>query len=126
MKRYWLLPLVLAAIIILSVLTISYLGNTTRKIDQILPHLEESISAENWPEAQLQYTAAKQIWDRANKILPTFINHDDMRDVQVAFVDLETAIQQQDKIEAGRELAALNFYIDHVLENEQLNLQNLF
>ncbi len=125
MKKYWLLPLVLAAIIALSVLSINYLGDTTRRIDHILPQLEDSIAAENWSEAQLQYTAAKKIWDQANKILPTFINHDDMRDVQVAFVDLETAIKQQDKIEATRELAALHFYIDHVLENEHLNLQNL-
>ncbi len=125
MKRYWLLPLVLAVIIAVAILSINFLDDTTREIDQIFPQLEEAIAAEDWPQAQLQYTAAKQVWDQANKVLPTFINHQDMRDVEIAFIDLGTAIHQQDKIEASRELAALHYYIHHVLENEHLNWQNL-
>lgn len=120
--------LMIALIIVLAVCIVSqwYIKNSTREICESLRPVETAIANEDWVTAQKSFNAAKTIWEKTSRVWRVLIDHEDMRDIEISFVDMEAVLRQQNRIQAEKEFDNLFFYISHVIENEKLDLQNLF
>ena len=80
---------------------------------------------EDWATAETTLQACDATWQQAAPIWRILIDHQDMQDLELAFIDLHTAIRQQDAQEVERELAALRFYLAHVPDSERVDWGNL-
>lgn len=65
------------------------------------------------------------LWEKAKRVWSALIDQDNLRDIEIAFVDLETAIRQQNPAEAEKELTQLKFYLLHVAESEKIYIENV-
>ncbi len=124
-KHYWGLWLAIVLLLAISITGLSYILSSTSQLTDRLPPLEQAIAAEDWPEALAQYARLQQEWQKASRVWQLMINHDDMRDIEIAFVDLKVMLEEQNKEQSNKELAGLSFYLSHVPQNERLSLQNI-
>ena len=118
----------IAFILILAICILGQwcIADRTEAISSRLNPLQAAIDSENWQAAQENYDLAREEWQSTAKIWKVLINHDDMRDIEISFVDLHSLLQQKDKDKARQELESLFFYLNHVSENERLNIGNIF
>jgi len=120
--------LMIALIIILALCIISqwYIKTSTKEICETLQPIEIAIANEDWESAKNSFEAGKTVWEKTLRIWKVLIDHEDMRDIEISFVDMGVAIKQKDQAQAQKEYDNLVFYVNHVIENEKLDLKNLF
>lgn len=120
--------LMLALIFILTVCILAqwYITNSTRQIYTSLLPIDAALINEDWETARISYDEAKEKWETTEPKWKLLINHEELRDIEIAFVDMNVLIKQQNQDEAKKELDNLLFYLNHVPENETFNIGNLF
>lgn len=119
------LSVVFLVILALCVLSEVFIINETENICLALAPMETALAEEDWDSAGACLSAAKTQWDKAEKIWRIVLNHDDMRDIEIGFVDMEDIISRNDRENAPKELADLLFYLRHVPESEKVDMGNL-
>lgn len=125
MKTLLIITLALLILLLACVLAVNYIVNSARDIITRLDGLDEAVEAERWQEARSIYHEAEQEWQRVAARWKIIINHDDMRDIELGFVDLEIVLRQADSEEALRELSTLRYYLLHVPDNERVEWGNV-
>lgn len=125
MRHIILVSLLLVLVLAVCLCAFWYISVSAERIAVPFPALYEAIRAQDWTSARAVYDACKQEWQKTERMWRVMINHDDMRDLEVAFIDLDTAIRQQDGVEAERELAELEFFLDHVPDTERVDWGNI-
>ena len=115
-------------IIILAICIISawYINSTAAKITSILAPIEMSINKDDWQRAKQTYSSAMEQWDKQRNIWKILVNHEELKDIEVGFIEVGTLLDQQNADETKKELTTLIFYLEHVPETEKLDLSNLF
>ena len=126
MKGIILVSLVLLLMFVATICGVWYIEDSAQNIITDLNRLNTNISAKNWQQAELLFQQAEASWQQIQPIWQVMIDHEDMRDIEIAFVDLSVALEQKDVTEAQRELAELKFFIKHVPETERIVAQNVF
>lgn len=121
----WIILILILALAALAVFSYSYIINTAREIAVNFPGIAASIEQEDWRQARSLFNESKERWREVSKIWPMLINHDDMRDVEISFVDMEVLLTQENRERAAREVANLQYYLQHVPNNEQFTVQNI-
>ncbi|MDO4581893.1 MAG: DUF4363 family protein [Bacillota bacterium] len=121
---YWAIA-VLLLLIAVCIASVAYIVNSAAYIGEPLPELQEALADEDWPRAELLFGDSYARWQQAREIWPLLINHDDMRDIEVSYIDTQTVLTQQSAAKAQKEVAALEFYIQHVAENERVSWQSV-
>ena len=101
------------------------ISNDCRNVSQPLLQMEAALIAEDWEKAEQLFAEAQQLWQKPQLIWPLLIDHEDSRDIEISFVDLETALQLRQSNIARQELASLIYHIDHVHRQEQISWQNV-
>lgn len=120
--------LMLALIFILTVCILAqwYIANSTKDICASLRPIDAALINEDWETARISYDEAREKWEKTETKWKLLINHEDMKDIKIGFVDMNVLIKQQNQAEAKKELDNLLFYLNHVPENETFNIGNLF
>ncbi|MEG1997225.1 MAG: DUF4363 family protein, partial [Clostridiales bacterium] len=106
-------------------LTLNYIISSAAAICADFPSLAQTIAAENWAQATQFYRQAHRKWQTAAKIWPLLIDHSDMQDIEIAFIDLQVMLHTQNREQALKEIAGLYYYLNHVPQNQRLSLQNI-
>lgn len=121
----WIIVILVLSLAVLALFSYSYINTSAAKIAANFPGVAAAIEREDWQEARLLFNASRERWEQVSKIWPMLINHDDMRDVEISFVDMEVLLKQENRERAAREVANLQYYLKHVPNNEQFSLQNI-
>lgn len=117
-----LLAVLLLALCLLSVWYMVY--SVDQLLDQ-LPRLLVLIQRGQWDEAEIAYQKLSATFEKIRLRWEALINHDDMRDIEVALVGLGSAIALQDHDEAVMELEEVEFFLNHIAETERIDLGNV-
>jgi len=96
-----------------------------RSIGGELEAIGTAVTASGWQEALAAYDTAFAHWQKNTRIWKIIINHDDMRDIEISFVELESRLKEQDRDEALRELSTLLFFLHHVPESQRPEIGNV-
>ncbi len=119
------IAITLVLILAICILSQWYVLHSAQNLHDSLIPVAKAIEEDNWQQARDSFALAKEKWQDTVKIWKIIINHQDMKDVEMSFVDLEAILEQDDRNHATQELATLFFFIDHVPENERINIGNL-
>lgn len=125
MKTLVVMALVLLVLLAGCVVSVRYIIGSAQDIIRLVDAVEDAVEAERWPEAGQAFRLALEAWQQVEKHWKVIINHEDMRDIQLGFVDVSVAIAQQDQREAIKELRSLRFYLDHVPDSERVEIGNV-
>ena len=126
MRSIVIVCLVLILLMALLLAAVWYVMFSAQNVEASLPTLAQALKGEDWEGARLSYDQSKETWEKTKKVWYVLIDHEDMRDIEISFVDLDTAIRQQDAIESERELAELQFFLSHVPDTERVDVTNIF
>ena len=122
--------IILVAVCLLALLAATLVGvwficRAAEETAAYIPGLAAAIRSEDWERALLLYERCEARFRAAQRWWKMMINHDDMRDVEAAFVDLRVALENKNSFEAQKELADLKFFLEHVPDTERVNLGNV-
>lgn len=124
-KEFLLIGILLIIILAICILSQWYITSSAADIHASLMPCTKAIEQEDWLQAESSFAEAKTKWQQTQKLWRILINHQDMKDVEMSFVDMEAILQQNDQAKAAQELETLLFFIKHIPENERVNIGNI-
>ena len=124
-KTIIIVTLLMLLLLAMCLLCVWYMLHSTGQLLLQLPQLRVLVEQRRWDEAQLAQQRLHQTLEQVSRRWKALINHDDMRDIEVALAGLASAIELQDGDEAIMELEELDFFIRHVADTERVNAGNI-
>jgi hypothetical protein len=121
----WILAIIAALLLIIVGGSYVYVQRSAAEVAENFPALEAAIYAEKWVEARRLFTETEQVWERVRRIWTAIINEDEMRDVEISFIDMSVLLEQENSERVMREFANLRFYLQSIPERTVVNWQNL-
>ena len=109
----------------LCLLGVQYIQNSAEGIAAHFDDLEAAIDREDWQQALAVFDYCEAEWEHVSQRWKAIINHDDMRDIEISFVDLRTVLEQEELTDAQQEMSTLRYYMLHVPDNERVRLTNV-
>ncbi len=120
-----LLSTIVIVILVFCASSYRYISLSSQNLSQQLPIINQAIKAEEWSTAASLFATCTADWQNISRIWLTLIDHQDMRDIEISFTDMQVLIDLQNKERALREMANLAYYIEQINNGEQLSLQNI-
>ena len=123
--------MIISSIIILiclvtGILLYNYIEDTSEEYSSTIDEIKDLVSDENWTKAMDKLDILNKNWDKTEQFWKIIIEHQELDNIDEYFVSVNEYISEEEKPHALAELSILQFYIKHILEKEQLNLQNIF
>ncbi|MDO4733517.1 MAG: DUF4363 family protein [Bacillota bacterium] len=123
-------PLLLSILLFLllfvaCLLAVDYIQQGAARLSGHFDALEASIRGEDWEQAFCVFAHCVEEWAGLSSRWKSMINHEDMRDIEIGFVELRSMLELQEAEQALEEMATLRYYMRHVPENEALRLSNV-
>lgn len=117
----------IAALLLLGVCLGSYfyLVSSANSVLDIIPEIEEAVLEDDWQEAQEEFADAKETWDKHKNIWQCFLLHQEIDDIESAFMKLQGYIEAESTEETLSSLYDLAYSIDHVPDTERISLYNI-
>lgn len=125
MRGMIMIVLLLGLVLALCLLGLWYITDSAGQLAALFPGLRLAILNSDWQRAETVFGDCRRQWEQISPIWRVLINHEDMRDIEVALVDLESALNAQHGWEAEKELADLDFFLRHVPETERVSWDNI-
>ena len=122
---------IICIIIIIGILGLEYYTqNFTLKavneITEIFDKIEERIAKNEVEEAKDEIKKISDKWEKKQKKLAYYIEHDELEKVHTAIVLMKSYTETQDFPSAMAALEEGKFVIEHIHEKNSFNLQNIF
>ena len=102
-----------------------YIQATDGELQAQVEEVERAAGSGEWGQARARLAAARAQWEQRARVWALLIDHDDMRDIEIGFVDLAAAVAAENGFESQKEAAQLAFYIRHVPESERPGAENV-
>ena len=116
---------VFAAVLSLAVFTSNSLENSSKLLSKDLSTISDEINAENWHQALAKTKKFEQDWDKVNYWWPMVMDHLEIDHIEFNLARVKEYIRAQNSDLALGELSMLKKIIDHIPENDKLNLKNI-
>lgn len=88
--------------------------------------LEKVIEKENWQKAYDESSNLLNKWESECKILTIFIHHEKIHSVHYELTQLNQYIKCKEKTESLAKIHLINAYLEHIIQSEKVNFQNVF
>lgn len=126
MKIYIYLSVAIILITVLCVFSVVYINGTTTDVENSLRELTASVEAGDWSKAEAIYQESENNWDKKNDLLHVFVEHCDLEEINVTYKRLGYQLTCRDLYETQISLVELKHYLDHLKENQEFLLGNIF
>lgn len=103
-----------------------YLAHSAATLQNTIHKVELLVKGNNWSDAEKMFLQAEKKWDRISRYWPLLIHHQEMDRIEECLAKIKSYLQHQDKSHSLAEIYLLTNYIQHIPQNEALNLQNIF
>ncbi len=120
------LLLVTALVLALCLWTGYYVRGVSADLQQGLAGMETLVNDGNWDEAGRQLAANYAVWQDKRGVWQGLMNHQDVVNLDLAFVSLQAYLEQQKPEDTLNQLAVVRYYLELMSENERLNWPNFF
>lgn len=120
------LLLVTVLVLALCFWTSFYVRGVSSDLQQGLAGMETLISDGNWNEAGRQLAADYAVWQDKRGVWQGLMNHQDVVNIDLAFVSLQAYLEQQKPEDTLNQLAVVRYYLELMSDNERLNWHNFF
>jgi hypothetical protein len=117
-------------IFILLIITISfsikYLDTTCKSLLQLDNKIEESINSKSWDKAYDYTLEFKQDWDKSAKYISIFTSHVEIDNVYNELWRLTQYTKTKNDGDSLASVHVIKYFLQHIVNMEQINIQNLF
>lgn len=117
--------LIFAAVLSLSIFTSISLDNSSKLLSKDLSAISAEISLDNWAQASDKMKKFEQDWNKVNYWWPMVMDHLEIDHIEFNLARTQEYISAQNSDLALGELSLLKKIIDHIPENDRLNLKNI-
>lgn len=125
MKQILFVSLLFLLLLALVLFSVWYMVQSAEQLSNLLPAIERAVQAQDWTTAQQEYEKCKAEFEQIRKKWEVLINHDDMRDIEIALIDVGSAIAAEDRNEALKEIHELLFFLMHIPDTERVDVGNI-
>ena len=126
MKAFIAAMLILALIVTGTAFYITMLNHSVERLDAHVTQIENFAADENWQACQSALNGLLDDWNRLKPQLEFFIHHNEMDQIYQLLYEVKGYATFQNREELLVKTGVLRIMIDHLPENEQLVLKNIF
>ena len=102
-----------------------YLESSAETVCRELEGLALALEGEDWQQAELALGQAEELWQQSRPRWAVLIDHKEMEDIDICFVDINSAIRRQDRDSALKEEAELEFFLRQAPDGERPGWDNI-
>ena len=118
--------IIVIGIIGLELLTQNFTEKAVKEITGSFSKIENEIVKQNIEQINIELENISDKWEKKQKKLAYYIEHDELEKVHTAIVTMKSYIKTNDFSSAMAELEEGKFVIEHIQEKNSFNLQNIF
>lgn len=124
--------LVICIIIVIAIVVGNTLthNNTKSAVAEVNSNLQEVSNKiwqkENEKEIQDAISTSKEVWDKKNKVLAYYIEHDELEKVSEALIKAKSNISAEEYNTAIENIDSCIFLLQHIEEKDKFTLKNIF
>ena len=108
-----------------SLTSYRYLQATTQTLGAQFEAVEQAISSHKWSTAQNELNTAQERWDKNKAWWTVLLDHQEIDTIDISMSRLGKYIETQNMSLSLGEVSALKLQLDHIVDTEKLNLQNI-
>jgi hypothetical protein len=108
------------------VLASAHVANESELLLQGLEGVEQAVAAEDWALAGELLRDNAAIWDEERHIWQGLMNHQDVGNIDTAFISLSAFLKDESEGDVLNQLALLKYYLQLVVESDRINWHNFF
>jgi len=99
---------------------------SSKKLQDQITSIEDSIRAGDWDKAAKQLSNIKKDWDSVRKSWAMLLDHAEIDNIDEALSKMAIFIESEELSMALAEASTLKQYVSHIPEKESFRLQNIF
>ncbi|MEY7999259.1 DUF4363 family protein [Clostridium sp. Mt-5] len=108
------------------IFSVNYLNTICTKLENSNIQIEKSIQSNSWDEAYKNSQNFMADWKKYSSNLSIFSNHDEIEDINNESWKLIHHINHKNSEESLSSTNVIQNSLNHILEMQRLNIQNLF
>lgn len=112
--------------IIAITISFNYLNKITNNLAKLNMQIETYINDRNWDEAYKAADDFSEKWERHTKIIKLFVNHQELDNIEIELSKLTQFVKEKTSDEALANVHTLDFLLNHIINLEKINIQNVF
>ncbi|MGI5959551.1 MAG: DUF4363 family protein [Massiliimalia sp.] len=116
---------IFAVILILAVIGVFHLQNTTNQLQKSLSAIETSVSAQQYSKASEEFESAQTFWNRENKTLGIYMDHHLLDQITQEMARLGSCLRSQNQDEIHSQITLIQCQVTQLYENEMPLLRNI-
>lgn len=113
-------------LIISMILSINYLDTTCKSLLVVNDKIETSINSSSWDEAYAYSLKFKENWDKSAKYVSVFISHEEIDNIYDELWRLTQYTKTKNDEDSLASVHVIKYLLNHIVNMEQINIQNLF
>lgn len=125
-KKIYISFIVFIALIFAAFFSIKYLKFVCDKLTKLDSTVEEYVNNDNWQEANKASIECLESWKNYSDKISVFVNHAEIDNINMELYKLTQYVKTEDKEESLASINALKFLLEHIVNLEKINLQNIF
>lgn len=107
-------------------ISINYLNKTCKNLITINSQIQSSIKENSWAKAEALTEGFSKEWISHTKMLSVFVDHKEMDEINIEFYKLMKYVSNESTDEASASSNVISFFLNHIMEMEKINPQNIF
>lgn len=128
MKEILIIVISILLVVVGSNISQGYLNQTGDELIEDIEILREEIKKAQNSEENTSKELAKDLyskWKKVEKNWSIIVIHNELDLIELALVSMKTCIEENEYNEAIKELEKSNYLIEHIKDNEKLELKNI-
>lgn len=128
MKEILIIVISILLVVVGSNISQGYLNRTGDELIEDIDILREEIKKAQNSEKNDSEELAKDLyskWEKVEKNWSIIVMHNELDLIELALVSMKTCIEENEYNEAIKELEKSNYLIEHIKDNEKLELKNI-
>lgn len=128
MKEILIIIISILLVIVGSNVSQGYLKKTSNELIEDMEMLKEEIKKAQNSEENTSKELAESIyskWENIEKNWSIIVIHNELDLIELALVSMKSSIEENEYSEAIKELEKSNYLIEHIYDNEKLQLKNI-
>lgn len=128
MKEILIIVICILLVVVGSNISQGYLNQTGDELIEDIEILREEIKKAQNSEENTSKELAKDLyskWEKVEKNWSIIVIHNELDLIELALVSMKTCIEENEYNEAIKELEKSNYLIEHIKDNEKLELKNI-
>ena len=126
MKSFYISLALFFVMIISIIFSINYLNKICKQLEQIDISMEQDVNNESWDTAYTSSIDFMNKWKKYSENISVFVDHKEIDNIHNELWRLTQYIKCENKDETLASLHVIKFFLNHIMDMEKMNIQNIF